>query len=545
METEALKKIVKGDILSDASELGSYSRDASLFEVKPSLVIKPKDAEDLKEIVRYVAQHKSEQPQLSLTARAAGTDMTGGPLNDSIILDFTAYFNKMTELGDSWAVVEPGMYYRDFEKLTLAKDLLLPSYPASREICTVGGMVANNAGGEKSLKYGKTDRYVEELSMVFSDGEEYVVKKLNPAELEEKKNQGNFEGEIYRKMHALLETNYDHIQSARPPVSKNSAGYALWDVWDRKTFDLSKLLTGSQGTLGLIAKIKFKLIKPAAFSSLLAIFLHDLKRLGEVIKVVAAKNPESFELFDDHTLKLAFRFMPEIIKKMKGHGLILAFRFLPELFIILTGGMPRLVLMAEFTGEDKKLVTEKVKNLQGELRQNFKIKSRLATDTADAQKYWTIRRESFNLLRKHVQGKRAVPFIDDLIVSPDKLMEFLPLLDELLGQYKELTYTMAGHAGDGNLHIIPLMDLTKASSRHTIMELAEKVYDLVIKFSGSITAEHNDGLMRTAYLARMYKPEICQLFQKTKEIFDPQNIFNPGKKVGGELNYAIDHMRHN
>lgn len=544
MLAEELKKIVKGDVLSGAEELDSYSRDASIFEIKPGMIIKPKDAEDIKKIVKFVAQQKSSQPSLSLTARAAGTDMTGGPLNDSVILDFTAHLNKMMELGDSWAVVEPGMYYRDFEKLTLASKLFLPSYPASREICAVGGMVANNAGGEKSLKYGKTDRYVQELSAVLSDGEEYTVRKLNRDELEEKKSQNGFEGEVYRKMHELLESHYDQIQAARPLVSKNSAGYALWDVWDKKNFDLSKLLVGSQGTLGLITKIKFKLVKPAISSSLLVIFLRDVKILGEVIRTVADKNPESFELFDDHTLKLALRFMPEIIRKMKGRGLVLALKFLPEFFFILTSGLPRLVLMAEFAGDDKKTIMEKIKNLKDELKRNFKIEARLADNEADAQKYWTIRRESFNLLRKRVRGKRAAPFIDDIIVDPDKLTEFLPLLQEVFGQYKELTYTIAGHAGDGNFHIIPLMDLTKESNRRMVFELAEKVYDLVIKFGGSITAEHNDGLMRTPYLSRMFKPEIQQLFEKTKKIFDPQNIFNPGKKVGGDLNYAINHMRH-
>ena len=171
----------------------------------------------------------------------------------------------------------------------------MPSYPASREICTMGGMVANNSGGEKSLHYGKTEDYVQELNVVLSDGEEYVFKAIGPEELEQKKLQNNLEGEIYRQMYALLEFNYELIQKARPNVSKNSAGYLLWNVWNRKRFDLAQLFTGAQGTLGLITKIKFRLIKPKKYSGLLIIFLRDLEFLGEVVNLVNKSEPESFE----------------------------------------------------------------------------------------------------------------------------------------------------------------------------------------------------------------------------------------------------------
>jgi len=177
----------------------AYSHDASIFEIKPSVVVHPQNTEDLKNLVKWVVGNKNSNSELSLTARSGGTDMTGGALNDSIILDFTAHFNKILEVGHNlsageagYAVTEPGVFYRDFEKETLSKDLLLPSYPASREICTVGGMVANNSGGEKSLRYGKTENYVEELHVVLSDGEDYVLKSLTPEELNQKKLQNNY-----------------------------------------------------------------------------------------------------------------------------------------------------------------------------------------------------------------------------------------------------------------------------------------------------------------------------------------------------------------
>ena len=479
---------------------------------------------------------------MSLTARSAGTDMSGGPLNDSIILDFMKYFNHILEVGEDYAVTEPGVFYRDFEKETLAKGLLLPSYPASRELCAMGGIVANNSGGEKSLSYGKTEKFVEELSVVLSDGNEYVFYALNPEQLEAKKSQQDLEGKIYREMHALIETNYDAIQKAKPNVSKNSAGYYLWNVWNRKTFNLNKLFVGSQGTLGLVTKIKLKLIKPKKYSKLLVMFLNDLAPLGGLVNEVMKFKPESFETYDDQTLKLAIRFLPSLIKSMKGSALSLFFKFLPEAEMVLTGGLPKLVLLAEFTSDDESEVDATMKLAQDAVKAKFDVSMHITKDMEEAEKYWTIRRESFALLRKHVGNEHTAPFIDDVIVHVDQLPTFLPKLNELVSQYKGLTYTIAGHAGDANFHVIPLMDFHSEENRKAIPELSEKVYDLVISLHGSITAEHNDGLIRTPYLGKMYGPEIISLFQQTKNIFDPQNIFNPRKKVGGTMDYALKHV---
>src|SRR3989344_5319219 len=144
MLANQIKEVIKGEVIENSNELKAYGHDASIFEVQPKLVVKPKDRDDIKNIVKSYTEHKSPNPSLSLPARAGGSDMSGGPLNESIILDFTAHFNKTLEVGNDYAIVEPGVFYRDFEKETLKKDLLMPSYPASRELCAVGGMVANN-----------------------------------------------------------------------------------------------------------------------------------------------------------------------------------------------------------------------------------------------------------------------------------------------------------------------------------------------------------------------------------------------------------------
>ena len=564
-----LREIVKGEIVTDDNTLKAYGRDASIFEVKPEMVVKPKDIDDIKNLVKFISGRKSSDPSLSLTARAGGSDMSGGPLNESVILDFTAHMNRVLGVKEipplgGYAIVEPGVFYRNFEKETLKKSLLLPSYPASRELCTVGGMVANNSGGEKSLRYGKTDEYVEELNVVLSDGNEYVFKPLTYNELEQKKFQENLEGKIYRETYDLLEKNREIIQRAKPNVSKNSAGYALWDVWDNNKFDLTKLIVGSQGTLGIITKIKFRLIKPAEYSKLLIIFIKDLNKIGDLVIYLNKYGPESMESYDDNTLKLVFKIFPELVKKI---GIGVLFRFIPDVWAIMTGGVPKLVILAEFTphqtdpltvikerggfgagqaGESESDLKLRVQKIKKEIESKFKVRTRIAEDSVDIQKYWTIRRESFNLLRKHVRGRKTAPFIDDIIVRPEHLPKFLPELNEILDEYKDhMIYTVAGHPGDGNFHIIPLMNLSDERSRNIIPELSARVYDLVIKYGGSITAEHNDGLIRTPYLEKMYGREICGLFAKVKEIFDPMNIFNPNKKVGADMGYAMKHIKTN
>lgn len=543
----SLKNIIKGDVEIDNQTLNLYSHDASLFEVKPQAVVFPKDIQDIKNLVKFVNQNKRLHSSLSLTARSAGTDMGGGSINDSIIVEFNKYFNHIKNVSGFSAVSQPGVLYKDFEKETLKYGLIFPSYPASKEICAIGGIVNNNSGGEKSLEYGKTEKYVEELKVILSDGNEYTLKPLNDKELQDKLTLNGFEGEIYRKIYKLITQNYDILQKAKPNVSKNSAGYYLWNVYDKeaKIFNLIKLFVGAQGTLGLVTQAKLKLVPVKKYSEMRIIFLYELNHLGNIINSILPLEPESFETYDDHTLKLAIKFFPSLAKSLGTKGLLqTAWHFLPEFFMILTGGIPKLVLQVEFAGNSDKILKEKIKNLEEALK-HFNLKARTARSKKEEKKYWVIRRESFNLLRRNIKDKHTAPFIDDFIVRPEYLQEFLPQLNSIFSKYPNLIYTIAGHLGDGNFHIIPLMDIKNPRERALIPTLADEVYDLVLKYKGSITAEHNDGLIRTPYLKKMYGEKVYELFEQTKKIFDPHNIFNPRKKVGGDLDFAMNHIRQN
>jgi len=550
---EELKKVVAGDVADTPTEIDIHSHDASLFEVKPRVVVFPKNVEDLKHLVTFANDHDG----VALSVRAAGTGMDGGALTESVSIDSTKYLNHVSDAQDytdptnpvikGSIKTQPGAYYRDFEKKTLARDLLMPSYPASRELCSVGGIISNNSGGELTLRYGKTEDYIRSLKVIFADGNEYEVRPLSMDELNAKMAQGDFEGDLYKKVFELVSNNYDLLQNAKPKVSKNSAGYYLWNVYDKEkgVFDLTKLITGSQGTLGIVTEVDFKLIRPLKHSQMMVLFLDDLSRLGDLTLEVLKHNPTTFESYDDKTLRLAVKFAFELMKKLGIKNLFtLAWNGIPEAWSIIRKGFPKLVLQITFDGDDPVELEKKAQQLAIDLQDYSPRYLEVIKNPQEAKEYWLIRRESFNLLRHKTKGKNAAAFIDDIIVPPACLPEFFPKLNAILDQYKQyMIYNIAGHIGNGNFHIIPLMDLSLPEVRKIIPEIAEKVYTLVFEYGGSMTGEHNDGIMRTPFLPQQYGVEVCRLFRELKEIFDPREIFNPGKKTAGTLEYAASKLK--
>jgi FAD/FMN-containing dehydrogenase len=543
-----IQKFLKGEVEDSTEAIEKYSHDASLFEVKPQVVTFPNDVTDVRALVSYAAAHKQTNPGLSLTARSAGTDMSGGAINDSIIMDFSRHFTEIFEVSATAAHVQPGAFYRDFEKRTLEHKAIMPSYPASREMCTVGGMVNNNAGGEKSLEFGKTENYVTELSVVFADGNEYVVGPMDKASLDAKCAQKDFEGQVYRQTYALLEAHYEQIKAAKPNVTKNSTGYNLWDVWDRETgiFDLTKLIVGAQGTLGFTTDIKFSLVPARPHSGLLIVFLKDIDKLGEIINVVMSHKPATFESFDDVTLWLSIKFMPSFLKMLGLKKFIhLLITLIPDGFMLLKG-IPKLILMIEFNGDSVDEVRTKIKALHKDLdlkHAYYEITAEENDPTeSSSEKYWIMRRQSFQLLRSKVKDKHTAPFIDDLVVPTEYLPQFLPEMRKIIKKY-QLFATIAGHMGDGNFHIIPLMKLEDPKERAKLEPAMHETNALILKYHGCLSGEHNDGLIRGPWLEQAYGKEVTDLFRETKAIFDPQGIFNPHKKATSSWDWSMAHVR--
>jgi FAD/FMN-containing dehydrogenase len=545
----ALVKVgFNGEITDAAADLEAYSHDASMFEIRPQLVVCPKNAADVEKLVGLATERKKSMPDLSLTARSAGTDMSGGAINDSIIVDFNKHFTKIEGTSETEAQAQPGVFYRDFEKATLQHRAIMPSYPASRDLCTIGGMVNNNAGGEKSLEFGKTENFVAELNFVFADGVERTVKPLDKVELIKKMAKKDFEGKVYKQLFDLIEKHYDKIKAAKPKVTKNSTGYNLWDVWGRDTgvFDLTKLIVGAQGTLGFVTDIRFRLVPTRAHSGLLVLFLRDIDALGDIIPKVLESHPATFESFDDATLRLSIRFMPSFLRLLGPKKFIhLLISLIPDGLQLLRG-VPKLILMIEFNGETVEEVRQKIKHLHGGLRKHralYEING-FEEDVTEgkSEKFWLMRRQSFNLLRSKVKDKHTAPFIDDLVVNPPFLAEFLPGIRKIIKKY-QLLATVAGHLGDGNFHIIPLMKLEDPRDRAKLLPAMKEVNNLVLKYHGSLSGEHNDGLVRGPWLEQMYGPEMLKIFREAKRIMDPDGIFNPHKKATADWDYSFTHIR--
>lgn len=539
-----LQKIIKGDVDATDATREFYSHDASLFELKPQVVAFPKDGADIAAIVAFVSEHKADMPNLSITARSRGTDMSGAAINDSIILDTSRYMTGIRDVSAESATVEPGMMYKDFEVETLKFGSILPSYPASRELAGMGGLVNNNSGGEKSLQFGKTDKYVSNLQMILADGKQYEIKPLTRDELNAKIAKDTFEGRLYRDTFDLLEKNYDEIKNAAPKVTKDSTGYHLWNVWDRESgiFDLTKLFVGAQGTLGLMTEATVGLVPKPSHSGTLVCYLPDIDNLGEIIPAVLAEKPATFECFDDNTLWLSFKFIFAFIKRLGFvTWIMMCLQLIPDGLALLRG-VPKLILLIEFTGDSEAEVRGKIHAARKNLEKfNFTYMEEDGNEAA-SKKFWLMRRESFNLLRSKVKDKHTAPFIDDFIVPPARLSEFLPQLRDIIKKYKLLA-TVAGHLGDGNFHVIPLMKIEDPKERAKLEPAMKEVNTLVLKYGGSVSGEHNDGMIRGPWLEQMYGVSVLGYMKDIKELYDPLNIFNPHKKTDATWDYSFAHIR--
>lgn len=545
METlvTALKKIMQGDILTDVRARHAMSHDASMYQLIPDVIIEPKDAADIETLVSFVSAHKASYPKLSITPRSAGTDMSGGPLGNSIVIDMTRHFTRINPVKNNLLHVQPGAYIRTIDPLLTEKNLQLGCAPASRALCTIGGVVANNSGGEQSLRYGNADRSVRALDVVLADGKTYTFKPLTKKELDRKMALKTFEGSLYRQVFELIENNYDLIRNARPRVSKNSMGYNLWSVWDRDTgvFDMTHLFTGSQGTLGIITDIKMEVVPKAPHSGLLLAYLPSLKHLGHVIKTVMEHSPATFEGFDDITFNLGIRYFNTFRKQLGNREFLRQQAHLLKSVAKFKGHLPSLLLMIEFDGQTQQEVLDKIAALHADLKK-YKIRMDVESDERSSAPFWSIRRAALALLRNQVKGRYASPFIDDMAVNPRYLPEFIPELRKVIRKYK-LPATIQGHFGDGNFHIIPLMDITNPKEQAKLEPIMRELIPIALKYEGTMAGEHNDGMVRGAWLPAVFGQEVYSIFRTVKDIFDPQYIFNPHKKTDATWEFSMSHLR--
>lgn len=524
---EDVKKVIRGDVDVSSAALKANSHDASIFEVTPSAIIYPKNDADLSKLVHYVTERNMEGADVSITPRNGGTCMSGGSLTEGYVVDMNRYFNHIGAVDSAGRTmwVQGGVMHIEAETKAREAGLFFAPYTSSRDICGIGGMIGNNASGEKSVKYGPTSDNVKKLKVMLSDGEVYEFGPLTARQVEEKKHLATFEGKLYREVTKLIDDNWNLIDRNHPRTVKNAAGYPLWELWDKQRahFNLGRLFIGSQGTLGIVTEAELKLVPLPKANRMIVIPIQNLSELTPVVKKVMSFHPVTCETFDHHTYELAEQYHPEDAERAS-----------------LARGK-HMVVLAVFDGDTQ----EQADKETGKAKEALEAMGRevlWVDDQSVLESFLLIRRKSFRMLLEHPRNNmRAMAFLEDTIVPLEHYGEFLGALEAILSEY-DLVYTYAGHIGDGSIRLVPLINMEEEGAAEKVLELETKVNDLVMAFGGSISVDHNDGIIRTPYLEQFFGPEMYTLMAKVKELFDPLGIFNPGKKVGGTFEYAKNHI---
>ena len=284
------------------------------------------------------------------------------------------------------------------------------------------------------------------------------------------------------------------------------------------------------------------LVPKPSHSGTLVCYMKGIDKLGELIPAVLEEKPATFECFDDNTLWLSFKFIFAFIKRLGFISwLMMCLQLIPD-GLALFRGIPKMILLIEFTGDSEEEVKAKIHTAKQNLKKFKFTYMEENPDEASSRKFWLMRRESFNLLRSKVKDKHTAPFIDDFVVPPARLSEFLPQLQAIIKKYKLLA-TIAGHLGDGNFHVIPLMKIEDPKERAKLEPAMKEVNNLVLKYGGSLSGEHNDGMIRGPWLEQMYSANVLGYMRDIKQLYDPLNIFNPHKKTDATWEYSFSHIR--
>lgn len=532
----------KGTVTSDKELLESYATDESIFSIKPQIVLQPVSKKDIEIAVSVLGKETKRFPSVSLTPRAAGTGLSGGALTDSVVIDVLKHLNHIEVpkevKGKITITCEPGAMWKDVEKSLKKLDAYLPPYPASKDICSIGGSVGNNAAGPDSLRYGHVADWVESVDITLYDGHTYTVRPMDYKEYKALVKKNDAYAQIAEKIFKLIEENEGTIDAAKPKTKKNSAGYSLWNVIDtsvsefkrnKGTFDLTRLISGSQGTLGIVTSITMRAEKIAHNTNLITIPVFSLPEAGEVIEEALKYDPINVEIFDALTYDLALKnpnFFRTRITGIEYYRILLSMyttyhvrygRKLPEFTLLVTI-------------DNDVLQDTEPKAIVRSIREKGAKKARLVSNPAEREMLWQIRRASYTLSKFQDKTKRPAAFLEDMTVPPKNLPKFFTEIKRLLKKYN-ITAAVHGHGGNGHFHFYPLLDFTNKTTPALVVKMAEEFFNVAIKNDGNICGEHNDGIIRTPHLNKMFSKKALDLFKLVEHIFDPDDIFNPGKKV--------------
>ncbi|MEP7196987.1 MAG: FAD-linked oxidase C-terminal domain-containing protein [Saprospiraceae bacterium] len=519
---EELRSRLKGDLEWGSLYKGLYATDASNYQIIPLASMAPACKEDLSEVLEFAKSNK-----LSLLPRGGGTSLVGQTVGESIVIDFTKYMNKVLDCNpmESWAIVEPGVIRDELNLFLLEQQLHFAPDPATTSRAAIGGMIANNSSGTRSILYGKTLDHVIELEVLLEDGSIIICNELNGTEIESKLQLESKEGELYRGLFNLIGENRHEIEERFPKVMRRVGGYNLDEFLESK-WNLSKIFVGSEGTLGIILSAKIKLVPNPKFQCLCVVhfnsFYESIAHIQEMVKF----SPASVELLSELLLE-------------KSKENLETKRYCD--FLV---GTPNSVQVVEFYGETLEEAVLKAEKMCEELKsKSIGYAYPIYTEKKRIESIFTLRKKGLGLLMGVKGNRKPIAFIEDAAVPLEHLANYIMEVFEVCRQ-NDTPVVAYAHSSVGLLHVKPLLDLRDGEDIERMKRISDATLELVMKYKGSWSGEHGDGLARGPYNEKFFGKKLYQAFVELKNIFDPQYLFNPGKiintpKVDSNLRYGI------
>lgn len=499
-----------GQVTDAAEVLERFSTDASIYQAVPQAVVYPRNTADVRRSVLMALERSAAGKPLPITARGAGTDLTGAAVGEGLAIVFPAHMNKVFDMDRRTITVQPGANFWTVQQLLHAQARFLPPFPASQLYSTVGGAVAANASGIKSVKYGSMRDYVRRLKVVLADGSLVTFGRITARQLHRKKGQTDLEGEIYRRIDSLVTDHRRLISQAMPRTVLNSAGYVLDRVKGPDgSVDLAQLIVGSQGTLGLVTEIVLETLTWVPRTTLVVGYFDDLEKAGEAVVKLRELAPSALEMVDGATIDFVRRHRAADLE-----GLV------PE-------NTPKLVLLAEFDDGSQLAQLRKARRAQRVLAR-LDAAQRYSDNALEQEALWRICGSAAALWLG--EGSAALPpVMADAAVPADRLIQLLTLSQRLADKY-EVELLMRGHAGAGQVWAQPVIDLGRKKTAELWPKLVNDYYEAVLSLGGTVAASHGEGGGKGKYLERQYGSEVYQLMREVKQAFDPNGIFNPQVK---------------
>ncbi|MHC4706120.1 MAG: anaerobic glycerol-3-phosphate dehydrogenase subunit C [Planctomycetota bacterium] len=509
-----LAKVVRGDVFADILHRIAYSSDASIYRIIPACIVVPRDAADIVAVVKYAAAKG-----IPISARGAGSGVAGESLCGGIVFAMTRYMNKIVSVDDDGAAVvcEPGVVLDDLNNCLAKYGRRIGPDPSTSNRATIGGCVANNSTGAHSLEYGYMGDYVERIEAVVVDGSVVEFKNdFDPGVAEETKAASIANGCL-----SVLSGKEGVIDRALPETKRNRSGYNISDICHEGRIDLARLLAGSEGTLAIFTEITLRTVTVPRAKGLLQLEFDSLGKAAEAVPIIVDSGASACELMDKSLVDMAREALPEYCD------------ILPE--------GTAAVLLVEHSGQTEEQVREEMKVTDSAVG-GLAGRRRIVLEPEQQERLWKSRKDAVPLLDRKGGRKRPVPFIEDASVGNDRLGEYISGLQEIGGRH-EIEMSFYGHAGDGQLHVRPYLDLGDPADVEEMRSVANEVFSLVWSLGGSISGEHADGLVRAAFIRRQYGDEFYDLLCKVKNVFDPDNLMNPGKIISSDADVMVKNLK--